>query len=361
MNRLTAISGFDVKGPACFLLETGGRRFMLDLGEGPEPGRRPDLAGIGPIDAVLISHGHKDHVGALDLAAAIGEPPIYATAPVRALSSGARLQGARDLPLAGAAEVCGIAVETGPAGHAPGGIWMRIGGEAGLLYTGDSSSESLLFPFSAPPKAAALLFDASYGVETRSLAAQIAEIEALAAERPLLLPAPKAGRAPEMAAHFLLAGFAVSFCAATRAVIRVLAERPEALLPAMRGLPERLLAEGGALDESSPARGVMIAAAPSLTRGTAAPLAQRFAESGAALILLTGRVDDSSPAAALLQAGSARLLRWNVHPTLAQIQALFAAVAPRTALAAFVRPEGRAALARALPEAPLADEGLMVW
>lgn len=361
MNRLTAISGFGVKGPACFLLETAGRRFLLDLGEGPEEGKRPDLAGVGRVDAILISHGHKDHVGALDLAADIGEPPIYATAPVRALSRQPRLSEARDLPLAGATEIFGLSVETGPVGHAPGGVWMRIGGEAGLVYTGDASDESLLFPFSLPPKAAALVFDASYGVESRPLSEQIAEIEALAAEKPLLLPAPEAGRALEMAAHFLTAGFEVSLCPKTREVAQVLAARPEALAPERRGWPGLLLSDCGELTPESPARGVMIAAAANVTRGTAAPLARRFAETGEARILFTGHMSPDSLPAAMVGRGEALIRRWNVHPTLGQIRRIFEAVAPRVALAAFVKPEGREALAGALAPWALSSEGRLEW
>ena len=47
------ISGVGKKGPACFLLEAGGRRLVLDLGEGPPPGCLPDIEGIGSLINVL--------------------------------------------------------------------------------------------------------------------------------------------------------------------------------------------------------------------------------------------------------------------------------------------------------------------
>ena len=42
---LRLISGVGAKGPACFVLEIGGKRIMLDLGEGPPNGLLPDVGG----------------------------------------------------------------------------------------------------------------------------------------------------------------------------------------------------------------------------------------------------------------------------------------------------------------------------
>jgi hypothetical protein len=48
VNGVRIVSGRDEKGPACILVEAAGRRLLLDLGYGP-----------GPVDAVLLSHGHR--------------------------------------------------------------------------------------------------------------------------------------------------------------------------------------------------------------------------------------------------------------------------------------------------------------
>src|ERR1700761_8500936 len=115
---LRLISGVGAKGPACFLLELAGRRLLLDLGEGPPPGAIPDVEAIGRVDAVLLSHGHRDHVGALSLLPRLGGPPVYATDGVA--HGLAKPISVRPLAIGGETDVLGIPVLTGRNGHAPG-------------------------------------------------------------------------------------------------------------------------------------------------------------------------------------------------------------------------------------------------
>lgn len=362
MNRVQAISGWGDKGPACFLAEIDGRRLMLDLGEGPDAGRRPDLTGIGAVDAILISHGHPDHVGALDLAPRIGDPPIFATAPVRALASDERLRLANDLPLSGAASILGLDVETGPAGHAPGAVWTRIGGEGGLLYTGDYSQESLLYPASRPLPAAAMTGDASYGDAEEPLDDQTTELVERARWRPLLLPAPPTGRALEMALALHGAGIEVALCPATRAVGETLARHPEAMTAGFRDAFVPWLASTPVLAVDSPARGAMIVAGAQADHGLSAALCERFAASGEADIVFTGHVAEGSQAQQLMLAEIATLRRWNVHPTRSGLKALLDAVRPEIFLPAFLRRARIPALMEAFPGVRMVSEtGAFRW
>ncbi|MFD2238135.1 MBL fold metallo-hydrolase [Aureimonas populi] len=359
MNRLTALSGFDRKGPAAFLAEIEGRRFLLDLGEGPDDARRPDLSGVGPVDAILVSHGHPDHVGALDMKGALGNPPVHATGLVARTAARGLSGEVLPLPMEGASEIAGVTVETGPAGHAPGAVWMRLGGEEGLLYTGDCSPESVLFAYRCPPRAAALVLDASYGVYDEPLESALARLLALAQE-PLLLPAPAGGRGLEMALLLCEAGAEVALCPAHLEVASILLESG-GLSPRLAARLCALLEKAAPLGPDAPARGVMIAAKPNAQGGVAAALAERFARSGEARIVFTGHLSAGTPAQALVAAGKAQFLRWNVHPRLTDIAALLEAVRPRLAMPAFVAQGGREALAAALPGFRLADRPRMKW
>lgn len=355
--KLTALSGVGVKGPACFLLETAGGRLLLDLGKGPDGEALPDVTGVGAVDGVIFSHGHVDHTGGVGLLAYLGHPPLFATAPTRALARDPRISEAGEFP----ARIAGVAVETGPSGHAPGAVWTRFGGRAGLVYTGDMSQESLLFACTPPPPAEVLLFDASYGPADEPLDRQREALLAIAAGGPLLLPAPAGGRGIEMALAFLEAGFPVAICPAHREVAeRMCGQSPHWLTPGGMARLSRLVAEAAVLTPETPARGVMIGAGPNAERGVTECLVPRLLAEGSARVIYTGHVAEGTPAADQVAAGQAAFRRWNVHPTLTGIRALIAAVRPRIAIAAFCSTERAAALATALGR-PIFTGRTLAW
>lgn len=355
--RLTAISGYLGKGPACFLLEISGRRLLLDCGEGPDEDRRPDLSGIGTVDAVLISHVHADHIGALDLLPALGSPPIWATEVTERLGRLRQFGTVHPLPLAGHTTVCGLDVETGRAGHAPGGVWMRIGGADGLLYTGDFTAEGLLYRLESFPRARLLVADASYGAYGAPLVDGLAALDKLAATGPLLLPAPAGGRGLEMAVHFHEAGFAIGLCPAHLETGDMLLARADILDEAGRKRLAAALAAARRLDELSAPAGVAIAAAANADSGLAARLVPAW--NRAARIVFTGHRARGTPSWQLVQEGAASFQRWNVHPPLPDLLALFEAVRPEAAMPAFIDATGLDPLLPHLPSGlllPVADD-----
>src|ERR1700681_953536 len=205
--RLKAVSGLGPKEPAAFVVEADGCRLLLDCGEGPQPGRLPDFDAIGRIDAIILSHGHNDHAGALRLRHRIGSPPVYATQPGAAgLPGGIAVQ---PIPSRGRARVLDVEIETGVDGHAPGGVWLRLAVGEGLLYMGDHSVESALYCFDQPPATATMIFDASYGDAEETQGRQRGVLADMAESGAVLLPVPADGRGPEIAVFLHQAGFDV--------------------------------------------------------------------------------------------------------------------------------------------------------
>lgn len=228
MARLTCVSGVGGKLPAAFLLETAGARLLFDLGQGPEPGVLPDVSGLGPVDAILLTHAHEDHCGGLALASRLGNPPVHATATTFRLIEA---EYGTDfippdrrhiLPECGTLSLHGVRLTLGRAGHAPGGIWIHADLDGGLLYTGDWSRESRLLPFDTPPRARFLVTDASYGDRDEPLDKQIERI-AREADGGAVLPVPSGGRGPEVALALAARGLAPRPCPRIAAELRDMA------------------------------------------------------------------------------------------------------------------------------------------
>jgi Cft2 family RNA processing exonuclease len=354
-GTLRLISGVGAKGPACFVLETGSKRIMLDLGEGPPPGLLPDLAGLGRLDALVLSHGHKDHVGGLPLLRQLGNPPVYATATVaRDLPEGLDV---RTLPVAGTAEVLGIEVLTGRNGHAPGGVWLHFAVGGGLLYTGDWSTESILYAYDPPANPAAVaLVDCSYGTYQKTLGDCWEALAPLSEDGPLLLPVPANGRGPELALQVLRYGRTDIFVDTAMAqALRHLVSTDEASLRADAG--DDLKAIVAAAEPIEEPRGIMLAAAADGTSGATKQLLERWAREAEPAIVFTGYRAPDTPADRLITNGRAQFLRWNVHPRLSDVVALAETVRPKTIIPAFCDRSQLPGLADALAPAHVTMDG----
>jgi len=332
MARLIAISGVGGKGPACFLIETERARLLLDLGYGPAPGQWPDVSGAGRVDALLLSHGHRDHAGALELAPQVGNPPLWATASV--LANLQHKGKATELPLTGVAEVCGITVRTGRNGHAPGGVWLNLDVGDGLLYMGDHGMESPLYAFDTPPRAATLVLDGSYGAYTDSLDDCIARLTPIFERGCALFPVPVRGRGPEMAYYLVhVRGTLPHFGEDLRSALARMATDDAASLRS--GVAAELARIAREAPPIAAAQGLMFTGPGDAAGGAAGELVARWEGETQPAIVFTGYLAPGTPAQRLTESGRARSIRWNAHPRLADNVALVRAVKARTVMPAF--------------------------
>jgi glyoxylase-like metal-dependent hydrolase (beta-lactamase superfamily II) len=330
MAKLIAISGLGAKGPACFVLETGGARLMLDLGYGPQPGLWPDVAGVGRVDALLLSHGHRDHAGGLKLASQVGDPPLYATSAV--LSRLGR-QGTA-LPLQGATTLCGTRVRTGRDGHAPGGIWIHFEIGDGVLYTGDYSVESPVYAYDEPPRAGILLMDASYGDYSDSLADCASRLAPYFERGAALLPVPADGRGPELAFHLATSrGTLARIGSDVRGSLERLAgaER-DSLRPGVAGELARIAREAPPTDGPG---GILLAGPANAGEGETARLVSQWERGTEPAIVFTGYFPPGSTAARLVDSGRGHYVRWNVHPRIADNVSLVRSTGAKVVMPAF--------------------------
>ncbi len=248
--KITFLGGANEVGASSLLVETGGQRVLIDCGIRPSPkshsglapDQLPNLSQIeqagGKLDAVLVTHAHTDHTGALELVVGrFPEIPVYATAPtlelIRVLHQDSRrimqsrLDEEGELPLfddlavqrlvAALIPVAfhsripigeGLAVTFFPAGHIAGAAMIGLESEEGrLLVSGDlsisaqRSVDGARKPDFYPD---ALILESTYGgrlhanraVQERKLVEAVAEVTAAGGK--VLIPAFALGRAQEI-------------------------------------------------------------------------------------------------------------------------------------------------------------------
>src|SRR5512143_1050021 len=178
--RITFLGGADQVGASSLLIEIAGRRVLVDAGIQPSPRARwglggdqlPDLAQVnraGGVDAILVTHAHTDHTGALELVTERYRCPVYATPVTIALTRvlhadsrrimQTRLDEEGDLPLFDDVAVgklltafvpvpfhtriplgSGASITFFPAGHIAGAAMIGLESDEGrVLISGDVS------------------------------------------------------------------------------------------------------------------------------------------------------------------------------------------------------------------------------
>ena len=248
--KITFLGGADEVGASGILVETAERRVLVDCGIRPSPKSYWGLAadqlpalsqiesGSGKLDAVLVTHAHTDHTGALELVVGrYPDVPVYATAPTLALTRvlhqdarrimQSRLDEEGELPLFDDVAVQrlmsafvpvpfkkrilladGLAATFFPAGHIAGAAMIGLESDEGrLLITGDISISPQRTVDGAPPPAFhpdAVIIESTYGgrlhanraVQERNLVETVAQVTA--ADGKVLIPAFALGRAQEV-------------------------------------------------------------------------------------------------------------------------------------------------------------------
>jgi uncharacterized protein len=247
--KITFLGGADEVGASSMLIEISGQRILVDAGIRPSPKARWGLAGdhlpdlsqidaLGSLDAILVTHAHSDHTGALELVVGrYPNAPVYATAPTITLTRvlhqdsrrimQSRLDEEGELPLFDDLAIEqlmttftpvpyhtplalgeGLVVTFFPAGHIAGAAMLGLESDEGnLLITGDISiSPQRTVDGARPPafRPDLLVVESTYGgrlhanraVQERKLVESAAEVTAEGGK--VLIPAFALGRAQEL-------------------------------------------------------------------------------------------------------------------------------------------------------------------
>jgi len=367
--RLTLYGGFAEKGRTCIGVETGGYRLLLDAGvKTSSPGRdyypAISAAALRATDAIVITHAHEDHVGALGWCIAGGfhgrifiTPESWREVPQCLMDYGepahvelVRRYAIEHLPMGERALQLGpLQVSTGRSGHVAGGLWCMIDdGGVRFHYCGDTVPASRIFAVDPVPASDAIAIDASYGDDDVRATDRAAQIERWIAGQPrgCVLPTPLYGRSAELLA---------------------IVPGPVALAPGMRKALRTQIDDGGWLRaREAPVLAARLDAATDWREGTSLPAAALLCHDGMGMAgparaivaaaraeahptLFTGHLPTRSPGEQMVAEGRADWLRLPTHPTLAENQAMIASSGARMVLGHSCDPPVLARLHRHLP------------
>ena len=357
--RITFLGGADEVGASSLLIEIGGKRLLIDAGIRPSPKARwglrgdqlPHLDAVDSPDAILVTHAHTDHTGALELVVGrYPHCPVYATPPTIALTRvlhadarrimQSRLDEEGELPL-----FDDVAVEKlltaltpiefharlplgknlratfYPAGHIAGAAMILLDSDEGrVLISGDVSfTPQRTVDGCKPPtlRPDVLILESTYGgrlhahraTEERKLVERIAAITNAGGK--VLIPAFALGRAQELIEilrAFRKAGELLNVPVWVDGMVRVVcsiySQFPETLPLALQERGAKFFDETTRAIESVAQRnaliwennpGIIIASSGMLAGGPSLSYARALAGKPEHAILLTGYQDEESP------------------------------------------------------------------
>jgi L-ascorbate metabolism protein UlaG (beta-lactamase superfamily) len=127
-------------GHSAFLLVLpNGKRVLFDpwLGNPNCPARWAKPEALKPLDCILVSHGHSDHVGDVVAIARATNAPVVCMFEVGLYLTDKGLQNVHDMGIGGTQEVAGIQITMTQATHSgsmvDGGRIVYLGGAAGFV------------------------------------------------------------------------------------------------------------------------------------------------------------------------------------------------------------------------------------
>jgi hypothetical protein len=367
--RLVLHGGFGEKGRTSLAIESAGTRLLLDAGVKTSATGEPDYypaitpEALRETDAIVITHGHEDHVAALGWCIEHGfGGRIHMTAQTRREAdeslAGYATPAQRDLVRAasigplpvndGALRIGGLTVRTGRSGHIAGGVWCAVSdGRVQFAFCGDVVPASPVFAMDPLPACDAMALDASYGDDDVSAAERAAQVALWVGAHPdgCILPTPRFGRSAELLA--VVPG-TIALAPGMREALQAQVDDTAWLAAdAARALPPRLATaidwDGGPLPRAALlCHDAMGLAGPSrdiLRRARAERIPTLF----------TGHLPAGSPGERMVADGAAAWTRLPTHPTLSENCALAGHAGARMLLGHSCEPSALARLARHLP------------
>ncbi len=128
-------------GHATFLLKWSGKNILIDPWLGNNPACPEKFHHVSPVDIILITHGHFDHIGDAVELAREQEPQVIANYETATWLEGKGVKNTVSMNKGGTVDVAGIKVTMVSADHSCG-----ILDEGKIIYGGDPAGFVMEFP-----------------------------------------------------------------------------------------------------------------------------------------------------------------------------------------------------------------------